>query len=592
MLIIEKRSGRNAVPLISISILFLVAFAPYLNALSDGFVYDDNVQVVGNFWIRDIRHVFDVFSANVAGFSTGYATSYYRPLMYVAYMVDYQLFGLHAWGFHLVNILFHFGSSILVFFIASRLFETEVPPDTRLLSDKALCRQIVSPPFVAALLFAVHPVHTEAVTWIAGLPELTYTFFFLLSFYFYLSLGPESGKRYLFSAIAFFLATLCKEPAVMLPVLLVAYDYEPGKEMRPLRFLKQYAPYFLSLGFYLIIRLVVLGDFAPSRRHGELSAFQLVINIFPLFVRYLETLVLPVNLSALHVFSPVRSILEGRSMVSLGVSALFFLLVFISRRKNKAVFLGLVLIVIPLLPALYIPALGENVFAERYLYLPSFGFVLLAGSLVSRISARRAVAAAAIVVSLAGLYSAGTIMRNPVWKDNYSLWADAVSKSPDSVSAHEYFGYALYERGLLDKAIEQYRLALMLDPARTDAHVNLGLAYFSKGWLEGAVREYQAALTLSPGDVEAHDNLGLAYAGMGLNDKAIEQHLAALRLNPEYANAHNNLGAAYANSGMMDKAVEHFREAVRLRPDNETFRENLSRAYGAKSARESGIAHD
>ena len=275
------------------SIIVVVCLAVYFNALFNGFVYDDIPQVVENPWITDIRHVPDMFSNPVWGFQKEFSANYYRPFMHCIFMLSYYIFGLAPWGFHLVNILFHAGVSVLVFVIASRLLDREgggTPP---------LHASFLSPGFIAALLFAVHPIHTEAVTWISGLPEVSFTFFCLLSFYLFVR-SSGFGLSYALSVFFFSLAAFCKETALALPLLLVAYDVffrrpflsKPAGEIW-LAYLKKYTPYFAVIGVYFIMRMRALGGFAPVNLHKDLDTFQIVLNIFPIFSQYLEKLFLP-----------------------------------------------------------------------------------------------------------------------------------------------------------------------------------------------------------------------------------------------------------------------------------------------------------
>jgi len=138
-----------------------VSFAVYFNTLYNGFVYDDEAQVLLNHWIRDMKYLPEIFYKSVWGFRSANTTSsYYRPLMHVINMASYHLFGLAPWGFHLVNILFHAGNTVLVFIVTARLFgKSAAMPE----EGRGETRWLSSPPFLAALLFATHPVHTEAV---------------------------------------------------------------------------------------------------------------------------------------------------------------------------------------------------------------------------------------------------------------------------------------------------------------------------------------------------------------------------------------------------------------------------------------------
>ncbi|MCR4284939.1 MAG: hypothetical protein NUV97_02745, partial [archaeon] len=345
------------------------------------------------------------------------------------YMIDYHIFGLKPWGFHLNNIIFHAGVTLLVYLIASILinqsrdlnFKSQIPNSkskiqnhkSKIINLKSqiqnsksqilnLKTKILSPAFIAAFLFAAHPIHTEAVTWIGGIPELSFTLFYLLSFYFYMAALPRSapyinsdrggGKGFILSLIFFFLSILCKETALTLPILLLVYDYSFRKDtLLPLspktlyHLLKRYFPYLIVSIIYFILRTYALGGFAPQpKRHAQLSNYEYLINVFPLFTQYLEKLILPINMNAFYVFHPISSIFQWKGLIALILTLGFVFLVYIFRR-HKVVFLSLLWIVIPLLPVLYIPVLGENTFADRYLYLPSIGFVILISTAIKRI---------------------------------------------------------------------------------------------------------------------------------------------------------------------------------------------------------------
>ena len=259
--------------LLFIIIILITSFAVYFNALSNDFVYDDKSQVLENHWIKDIKFIPEIFSENVWSFKKeSVISNYYRPLMHLIYMLNYYIFGLKPWGFHLVNILFHAGVSVLVFIIGLRLLSEA--------QHQASASHMI-PSFIAALLFATHPIHTEAVTWVAGLTDLSFTFFYLLAFYLYIQSGTDFKGAYLFSVALFFLASLCKEPALTLPIVLIAYDYTFKKNRdRISNYIMRYVPYLIVAGVYFILRSHALGGFAPQKRHTELSTYQYFINIY------------------------------------------------------------------------------------------------------------------------------------------------------------------------------------------------------------------------------------------------------------------------------------------------------------------------
>jgi hypothetical protein len=524
--------------ILMIVIILFISGAVYCNALFNGFVHDDVPQVVNNPWIRDIGYIPKIFTANVWDFMGG-VSNYYRPLMFMIYMLDYYLFGLEPWGFHLVNILLHSGVSVLVFLIIAKLLTQARPVGNA---------TYLLPAFAAAVLFAANPVHTEAVTWIAGLPELSFTLFFLLSFYFYLRAREGGRGNYPLSVLFFFLSTLCKETALALPIILVAYDVAFRQKEASIRdFFKRYAPYVLVAVIYFVLRTYALGGFSPLMRHRELTNYEYFINIFPLFSQYLLTLLLPFKLNAFHVFHPIQSIFAVKGIISLAATMAFAVMAFVAFKKNKALLFGSVLIAVPLLPVLYIPGLGENTFAERYLYLPSIGFALMSALFITwamqKPGGAKAMTAGCVLMTVA--YCAVTVNINAaVWKDNYTFWTVTVKKSPDSAVAHYNLGNNLISQFRIDEAIEQYQTAIRLKPT-ADVYFNLGRAYDMKRWTEQAVEQYRHAVMLNPEEADPYTYLGVDYAMMGLIDKAIENLEIAIRLNPSDPFIRSTLERAY-----------------------------------------------
>jgi len=452
--------------------------------------------------------------------------------------------------------------------------------------------------FIAALLFATHPVHTEAVAWAGAVTDLSYTFFYLLSLYFYMQHREKTirYRHYVVSIVSFSFALLCKEPAATLPMVLIAYDLAFGKKGEGLSiYAKRYLPFLVVLGIYLFVRSSVLGGFAPVKAHGELSAYQYVINVFPLFSQYLERLLFPMDLNAFYTLHPISSLGEMKGLLGLLITVSYGIITVLAYKKNRTAFFSLLLIAVPLLPALYIPGTGEASFAERYLYLPSLGFVVLVALFFTWLQGKMPRYEAGIlllVLTLAGLYSLQTIVRNPIWKDNLALFTDTVNKSPDAELPRGMLGNVLMDMGRLDEAIEHYRtITLKLNPNSPEAHTNLGLAYMKKGMKKEAIEEYQKAVAIAPADFEARRNLVLAYEEAGLLDKEIEQYRILLEYTPKSAETHSRLGKALAQKGLREEAISHLRQAVALEPDYIDAHYNLGSLYANSGKTEEALEH-
>jgi tetratricopeptide (TPR) repeat protein len=564
---------RRRLPGLWMLIVPLLAIVLYLNTLGNGFVYDDIPQVVQNPWIRGFHHVWAIFTSGAWGFG-GESTNYYRPLMHIFYMLLYFFFGLNPLGFHVFNICVHAGVSLLVFSLASGLLHDDRP----LLSPPVLSASVT-----AGLLFAAHPIHTEAVSWISGIPDLSFTFFCLGSLLLYMRLPaermPSSDPSYLLSVLLFSLATLCKETALVFPFVFIAYDHFIREDRRALRRrICGYLPFLTVAAVYFLLRVHALGGLAPQKRHTELTTHQYLVSALPLLRDYVLKLILPLNLSVFYTFHPASSVLQAPVLSALIFILVLLVLLFRLHKANKRAFFLFLLMLIPLLPVMYIPALGENPFAERYLYLPSVGFVLLLSLAVQYANRTRPKSSLVITISVClviALYSSGVVARNPAWKNDRTLWEDAVTKSPDAAIARYNLGLILYQEGYLDRAIQQYQAALRLQPS-PKVYNDLAVAYNDVGLSDRAIGLLQIAVRMSPEFADAHNNLGVAYISKRLYRKAIEHLKIAAALNPSFSGTYSNLGLSYEGLGMRDDAITNYEIALRLDANNSTARKNLA----------------
>ncbi len=568
----------------------LAAAVVFANTLWHGFVFDDGFQVLGNRWIRDAGSLPEIFTTPAWGFDPERSSNYYRPLMHLVFMIDFHLFGLTPWGYHLVNIIVHAVNSILVYLLARHLFFGDEGHGEGGAVLKGAHLALAS-----ALLFALHPVHTEAVAWVSAIPELGFTLFFLLSLYLYIMAYENNGRWVLpLSWLSFILALLFKETGVMLFFVVVAFDIsfkKKGASGWGLA-LRRYLPYIIILIFYIIVKLLVSGGLVPKVQHEELSGFQYFINIFPLVSDYIRLIFFPVDLNAFYVFHPVLSVLDLRVLASIIVIAPFVVLFVINlRRKDRAAAFAWLLALLPLLPALYIAGAGArgSAFAERYLYLPSAGFLIFIiywfACFLRRFVKRRANVIFVIVIVLAcGVFSAATFARNNVWKDNYSLWKDSAQKTLDSDLVYVNLGSAADERGYKAEALSAYESALSLNPNSTEAHNNLGVLYFETKEYELSLKNYEEALeetTKQSDRALINENMGNVYYAMGSLGEAVGRYKEAVRIKGaglKDASLLNKLGIALARSGRTKEARESFQKALDLDPSHIGARKNLERA--------------
>jgi len=574
--------------LIYSAILAAVVFAVYANTLGNGFVYDDNIQIVANPWITDFRYLPDVWSTHSFGFMEDKELgTTYRPLAFVVYMAEYSLFGLAPWGWHLVNIILHLANTLLVFFTASLLLNVFSTREGRL---------VHLAPFAAALVFAVHPVNSETVAWVGCVPELVYTMLCVAALNLYIR--SRTGSSYglnIASAALFFIALFAKETAIVLPMLVFVFDllYPDGKRIFTLSTIKRYLPYAALIVLYFVIRLSALGGMAPRENmYPFLNAFQYLLNGFTLFAKYLRVLVVPVSDYPFQVLDPVYSIAEPRAFIAVAVTFIFFAAILFARKRlNNIYLLSAAIIVLPVLPALYIPGISRAAFADRYLYLPTFGFGIVLSMILiqlrGRMKNRRAdtyVIAALVAVSLA--YSAITGFRNMRWKDDITLWSASLEGSSRNYFAMYQLGAAYLIRGMYDEGISKTRDAIAVtnankypDPATIgDSLLHLAHAYREKGMLSEAAAQYEKLLEITPGDPLLNYNAASVYMQSGRFDEAITHFSKALDgfASPDdRRDALLNLGNSYTKKGDFKMARQSYEEALRISPGDPLVIGNL-----------------
>ena len=608
--------------LIAALILAAAAFALYFNTLHNGFVWDDLAQVKTNIWIRNFKFIPEILARSAWGF-TNETTSYYRPGMHLGYMLAYHLFGPAPWGFHLLNVIFSTGVSVMAFLLALEIFESAGISPSRVFGVS----------FLSALLFTANPIHTEAVAWIASLPELSYSFFYLISLYFFILWKKGKSREGIYLSCLFFvLSFLCKETALSLPLAIAAYEISSPNETRlpegrqTIRRLKVLLPYFALALAYFVLRFRIIGGFAgPGNPVFHLTGFQWFLNAAVNFGAYLGQLLYPFDLNAYHVTPPVYSFFEWKSILSLAVLLAFAALAFLSFRKNPGVFFILMMVLIPLLPALYLPALPqlENTYAERYLYLPSMGFAFISARLLyAEKSKKIRLAVFACVLALIISFSVKTVLRNTVWKDETTLWTDTIKKSPDGWVPQNQFGLVLESKDKYTEAISHFRAAMILAPwpnwmnpalnlgsalmklgktgeakilikkvirsapYYSSAHNSLGAAFATEGNLASAETEFRAAVGLNPRSYMAHLNLGILYYKEHRFGQALKELGAALDINPYSGEAHRYAGLAYGAGGEVDKAISQLLTAVRRDPSEPENYIALGNAYLKKGLRD------
>jgi Tfp pilus assembly protein PilF len=568
----ESREDRDAVVFL---ILILLASLPYFNALANSFVYDDRDQVLANPYVHSFRYIGKIFGSTVWTFQGAQGVSnYYRPLMTFAYLISYKVFGRLAFGFHLVNLVLHIAVVLLLFVLTERLFQD------RLLS------------LIAAGLFALHPIHTESVAWIAAITDLELSFFFLLTFLLYLRL-TDTGRptlpswlSYTLMLSAYGLALLSKEQALVLPALIIIYEhfYRPVQATPQFQDKwRRYLPLCLAAAGYVAFRQFVLGGFAPAIWRPNLPWSQVLLSAVALTGSYLAKLIWPMHLIAFYVFHESQRIRDPHVLAGLAgliVCAGLFVFLWKNARPLSFALLWMGATLAPVLNARWMPA---QVFAERYLYLPSMGFCWLIGGAVAKLwretyrgspSSGRTLARQAIAVAVgavACLYAIATVERNRDWRTDEVLYRRTLEAQPDAQVIHTNLGVLYSDRG--DWADAEREWTLALGPGKPSAVTlnNLGLVRKNQKRYGEAADFFEQAIHLRPNYMAPYKNLAEMYAEMGRLDDADRQYEQAVSLAPLDLNARNSYGHFLLQQGRTSEAREQFARSAEADANAEAY---------------------
>ncbi len=577
-----------------VSILIaVVTFAAFLPTLQNQFVnWDDPYNFLHNPHYRGLG-----WSQLRWMWTAAFYMGHWIPLTWMTLGLDYLLWGMNPFGYHLTSLVLHAANAIVFYFVAFRILGLALPDP----GDRGRAGLALSAGF-AALLFALHPLRVESVAWATERRDVLSGLFYLLTILVYLRAceRAERGRGWYWGAIGLFAcALLSKSMAVSLPVVLLILDVYPLRRLggavgwwsEPARrvYLEK-IPFVLLAGGASAIAFLALFSLHSMAGLDQLSVLgRLAISAYNLSF-YLWKTVLPLDLSPLYELRGVNAwappFLLGYGVV-LAITALTLAL----RHRVQGLPATWLAYVITLLPVLGIFQNGPQVAADRYTYLACLGWALLAGAGLFTASRRLPVLSTGLaLVLLVGLGSL-TWSQAQVWHDSEKLWSHAIGIDPKSPVAHNNWGAALAQQGKLAEAIEHYQAALRLQPDHAAAHGHMGNALAQEGKLAEAIEHYQTALRLQPDYADAHFNWGLALAQQGKLAEAIEHYQTALRLKPDYADAHSNWGAALARQGKQAEAIPHYQQALQIKPDYADAHNNWGAALAQQGKLAEAIEH-
>jgi tetratricopeptide (TPR) repeat protein len=544
------RSVISYTPGLEVCLIILIATLAYFPALHAGFIWDDDWYLTNNPLLTapdGLRRIW--FSLE--------SPSQYFPLVYTSFRFERALWGLNPFPYHLVNLILHIANALLLW--------------------RLLARLAIPGAWLAAGIFALHPVQVESVAWITERKNVLMGFFFLLTLLAWAAfVNNQTARRWRFYWLALLvcaLALFSKSTACTLPPALLLILWLQKKPIDRERVI-QVIPFAY---FGLLMGLVAIWW---ERYHQGTSGTQFDLSLPKrLLVAshaiwfYAGKLIWPSKLTFIYPrwnIVPTDPLAYGWLVAALGVcAAIYFARRYVGRSIEVAIAFYAVTLS-PLLGFIMLFTFRYTFVADHYQYVASIGLIALAAAALTKLSSKWRIgwhteiaSAALLFLVLGGL----TWRQTHVYQNPEALWSDTVAKNPACWMAYNNLGTEFLRKGQTDKAIIYFQKSLQINPDHAEAHINLGNALLDKGEVSESIEHYLKALQLRPNLAEAHHNLGCARAQQGKTEEAVRHYQKALEIKPSYPEAHYNLALALVLLGRRDEAAEHLTKALRIKPD-------------------------
>lgn len=481
---------------LSLAIILITAlgFIAYASSLNGKFVLDDELLIKDNVFIRNLPGIEKFFTTNIMA-GAGMVSAFYRPLQMITYALDYAVWNLNVTGYHITNMILHIFVALCIYWMIDILY-----------NDNKLS-------FLTSALFVIHPIHTEAVSYISGRADSLAVLFMLLCFIIYIKQADckrISMLSHVLLLLTYTLALLSKEISIILPTLLLFYHFVFRKKIRVMEFMSLLG----VLTAYIVIRLIYLKSISPLPQVGSNTIIYRIPGLFAAILSYIKLLLLPFPL---HMEYGTRLFGFTDPRVIAGITITFIIFAFAYLKRNdKIILFSVGWFFLALFPVSNLYKINAYM-AEHFLYLPSIGFFLLIAytlTIIHNDKRYNILGTILIIISLL-FYSTLTIKQNDYWKDPFTFYDRTMRFAPNSASAYYGRGTLYDKKGDYDQAIADYNRAIQIKPDYADAYNNRGIAYDKKGDYDQAISDYNRAIQIKPDYAAAYSNLSKIYRKIG-----------------------------------------------------------------------------
>ena len=605
-----------------------ITFLCFFPSLQNKFVNLDDPQ-----YLTENPVVKNISTENLKAIFSEQFVGNYQPITMLSYMVEYKLFGLHPFGYHLMNLLFHLLGTLFVFLIIKKLSGNDLVA------------------FITSLLFGIHPLHVESVAWIAERKDVLYGFYFLWALYLYVCLTPTLSKgegvgsespplrvgfRWGLCLLLFVLSLLSKAQAVVLPVVFFAIDFLMNRKFTKKTILEKIPFFVLAIAFGLLA-IKVQGKAGAMQTYQYFPFYERILFSCYALMTYLHKLILPINLSCFYPYpetdDKINTVWVYLSPVVLLALAFIIWKYF---RESKVVLFGTAFFLITIVLVLQLLPIGDALTADRYTYIPSIGLFFIAAHYFTQLQkSYRLLKLCAAAYLL--FFCFMTFQRTKLWHDSVKLYTDAINNGYKAAIIYNNRGAVLSDSLKNEEALKDFISLVALKPRYPNGWRNKGLIeerlgkkedaikshteeikyfpadpknYMSRGTLlegkndfDGAIKDFSKIIEFEPNNGEGYYARAEAFGKSGKMNEALTDINKAIEFAPTNGQAYNNRGIIFSMTGKYQEAVNDFTKSLALKSDNFGAYTNRSLAYKAMgkyvqalqdmmTAKEKGIAVD